>query len=93
MKEWNFIEIDDGVGMGEFTEEGYPITEMTISGWNDDEEFSDAETLVTIIAIAKENEIELQIKYESEEIKANSIVQELLVEVRTEILEQVHSQY
>lgn len=91
MKTWDFIEISDSVAYGAMTTDGYPITEMKIEGWNDDEELEDLETLVTVQAIQKEDlgKIDVVVIYHFEELKSNAIVSELVNEIKEEIIEHV----
>lgn len=81
--EWNvdkfkYIELSDGLGGG-MTEEGYMFFEIDIDGWNDDEDFTDLETLVTIRATRlDDNKIEISIPYIYEEMKIDEKISGLI---------------
>ena len=85
MKKWTFIDIDDSIGGG-MTEEGYDVTEMTISGWNDDENFSDLEELVSVEATEKEDNIEFSIKYHYEFLHVDPTIEKLVEEIKSDLL-------
>lgn len=90
MKEWNYIEISDMVQSGA-TVEGNEFVEMFIDGWNDDENWDDLETLVTVEAIKYEvaNRIDVITTYHFEDLKSNVTVRGLVNKLTKDILEHI----
>lgn len=90
MKEWNYIEISDMV-QGGATVEGNEYVEMFIDGWNDDENWDDLETLVTVEAIKYEvaNRIDVITKYHFEDLKSNVTVRGLVNKLTKDILDHI----
>ncbi|MGE7983644.1 hypothetical protein [Solibacillus sp. NPDC093137] len=90
MKQWNYIEILDEVGYG-ISVDGYERVEMNIEGWNDDEEWEDLETLVTVEAIKNEdlNRIDVIITYHFDDLKSNVTVRGLVNKLTKDILDHI----
>lgn len=70
MKTWKNIELSDGIGVG-ITEEGYTFYETEVQGWNDEQDFSDLENLITIQAVKKGKGIEINQIFSHPDVKSN----------------------
>ena len=76
MKTWKFIELADAIGHG-VTEDGFPFCETEVQGWNDDEDFSDMEDLLTIRAVEYDTEVKVYQYYSDPDVKTNITVMRL----------------
>ncbi|MBK5482683.1 hypothetical protein JFV29_12400 [Peribacillus sp. TH16] len=79
MEQWKHINLSDDIGAG-ITEEGYQFIEIDIEAWNDDENFSDFKTIVSVRATELDENIEVTVLSDFEQIAENPRVKELIEE-------------
>lgn len=84
---WNHIELSDHFGHG-ITADGDNFVEMDIDGWNDDEDFSDLDSIVTVGAVIEERSYRIYVKYNSEAAKSNVTVKRLIEEAKKAVEEE-----
>ncbi|QDY46943.1 hypothetical protein HF394_19975 (plasmid) [Planococcus glaciei] len=88
MKEWKFIELDDSYGFG-VTEDGFEFVETEVQGWNDDVDFSDLTTLITLRAVNYAHEVKVYQEYSHPEIRSNVTAMKLAKEAINDLVDQL----
>ncbi|WP_084242347.1 hypothetical protein [Planomicrobium okeanokoites] len=89
--EWKFIERADAIGQG-IMENGDPFWESEIEGWNDNEEFTDLTELVVIRAVLSESKkITTFTKFHFPELENNPLIEKLIAEVESDLLDDAKS--
>ena len=89
MHEWKFIELDDSYGFG-ITEDGFDFVETYVQGWNDDVNFTDLTTLITLKAINYETEIKVFQEYLHPNIRSNVTAIKLAKEAVNDLVNQLN---
>jgi hypothetical protein len=77
LERWRFINIADDITHG-ITEDGFHYVSTDIDGWNDNENFSDLETILTVRATRIENLVQISLHFDGEEMKIDQQLEELI---------------
>lgn len=82
MKTWKEIEMGD-ICVGNL------FVETTIEGWNDEEDFTDLENIVTIKAtIVQPNKIQVTVTYKYPHLKEDETIKEMVKEQKEEVIKE-----
>jgi hypothetical protein len=77
LEKWRFINISGDITVG-ITDDDLHYISTDIDGWNDNENFNDLVTIVTIRATRKENNVQISLHFEGEGLEIDQQLEELI---------------
>lgn len=87
---WKYIELDDAIDHG-VLKDGSPFWEMHIQGWNDEEEFSDLTTLITIRTVLSGSKVKTYKKFLFPDLRDSPSFERMIAEAEIETTQEAKS--